>query len=100
MAWWGDWAVGCFKEDVSFALHDALPHPLLQVKKKDERGATAREEEERTVSVVSSLLGNIARQSRRDRVAAKFVEAEFEKCDRLMEVYFRCEGRVAAEEAR
>ncbi len=41
-----------------------------------------------------------AAQSRRDRVAAKFVEAEFEKCDRLMEVYLRYEGRVAAEEAR
>lgn len=39
-------------------------------------------------------------QSRRDRVAAKFVEAEFEKCDRLMEIYDRYEGRVAAEEAR
>ena len=39
-------------------------------------------------------------QSRRDRVAAKFVENEFEKCDRLMEVYFRYEARVAAEEAR
>ena len=49
---------------------------------------------------MSSLLAYIARQSKRDRVAAKFVEAEFEKCDRLMEVYFRCEGRVAAEEAR
>jgi beta-catenin-like protein 1 len=33
-------------------------------------------------------------------VAAKFVEAEFEKCDRLMELYFRYEARVAAEEAR
>ena len=39
-------------------------------------------------------------QSRRDRVAAKFVENEFEKCDRLMEVYFRYEARVAAEKAR
>lgn len=39
-------------------------------------------------------------QSRRDRVAAKFVENEFEKCDRLMELYLRYEGRVAAEEAR
>ena len=41
-----------------------------------------------------------AKQSRRDRVAAKFVEAEFEKCDRLMEIYARYEGRVAAEETR
>jgi beta-catenin-like protein 1 len=39
-------------------------------------------------------------QSRRDRVAAKFVENEFEKCDRLMEIYFRYEARVEAEEAR
>lgn len=33
-------------------------------------------------------------------MAAKFVENEFEKCDRLMEVYFRYEALVAAEEAR
>lgn len=39
-------------------------------------------------------------QARRDRVAAKFVEAEFEKCDRLLEAYLRHEGRVAAEEER
>lgn len=39
-------------------------------------------------------------QTRRDRVAAKFVENEFEKCDRLMEIYFRYEARVIAEEAR
>lgn len=39
-------------------------------------------------------------QSRHDRVAAKFVEAEFEKCDRLVELFFRYEARVAAEEAR
>ncbi len=39
-------------------------------------------------------------QARRDRVAAKFVENEFEKCDRLMELYFRYEERVLNEEAR
>ncbi|KAL4421715.1 hypothetical protein ABPG77_002331 [Micractinium sp. CCAP 211/92] len=70
----------------------------LKVKRKDE--SAAAEEEERTVSIIASLLLNCSKQSRRDRVAAKFVEAEFEKCDRLMEVYLRYEGRVAAEEAR
>lgn len=32
-------------------------------------------------------LQNLKSGSRRDRVCAKFVEAEFEKIDRLMEVY-------------
>lgn len=48
-----------------------------------------REIEERSVSIISSLLGSITKGSRRDRVAAKFVESEFEKCDRLLEVYFK-----------
>lgn len=33
------------------------------------------------------MLQNLGRGSRRDRVAAKFVESEFEKVDRLMEIY-------------
>ncbi len=33
-------------------------------------------------------------------MAAKFVENEFEKVDRLMELYERYEGRVLAEERR
>lgn len=32
-------------------------------------------------------MQNLGRGSRRDRVAAKFVESEFEKIDRLMEIY-------------
>ena len=35
----------------------------------------------------TQLLQNLGRGSRRDRVAAKFVESEFEKVDRLMEIY-------------
>ena len=42
----------------------------------------------------------LPRGSKRDRVAAKFVENEFEKVDRLMELYSRYSGRVAAEERR
>ena len=42
----------------------------------------------------------LARGSRRDRVAAKFVENEFEKVDRLMELYGRYGARVMAEERR
>ena len=68
-----------------------------QVKwRKGDEGAKA-EEEERVVSIISSLLGSLG-GSRRDRVAAKFVEAEFEKTDRLIELYTRYDARVRAEE--
>ena len=51
------------------------------------------EVEERSISIVFNLLQNQGpKGGRRERVAAKFVEAEFEKCDRLMELYFRCGG--------
>ena len=69
-----------------------------QVKKRDD--ADAAEEEERAVSIVANLFAGLAKPARRDRVAAKFVEAEFEKCDRLVELLFRHRARVAAEERR
>ena len=118
--------------------HTHCTHPHIhtreQVKKQED--AASAEEEERTVSVISNLFAGLAKQSRRDRVAAKararalvcgcvracaaavvqftppdthqtrspphhqFVENEFEKCDRLMEVYARYEARVEAEERR
>lgn len=71
----------------------------LKVKKQDE--AAAKEEEERTVSIIANLLAGLeAKPAKRDRVAAKFVEAEFEKCDRLMEVLFRYAAAVDPGEAR
>lgn len=50
------------------------------------------------MSIISSLLNNLARGSRRDRVCSKFVENEFEKCDHIMELYTRYDARVRAEE--
>ena len=52
------------------------------------------------LNFVSLLAQWLARGSRRDRVAAKFVENEFEKVDRLMELYGRYGARVMAEERR
>ncbi|GBF90342.1 hypothetical protein Rsub_02448 [Raphidocelis subcapitata] len=60
----------------------------------------AQEMEERAVSLVSSLLQHVTKAALRDRVAAKFVEAEFEKTDMLVEIMFKYEDRVAAAEAR
>lgn len=74
-------------------------HPSVrQVKRKKGEESNETEEEERSVSIISSLLANLARGSRRDRVCAKFVENEFEKCDHLMELYTRYDRRVRAEE--
>ena len=73
-----------------------LLHEQVQQSKGEARGEA--EGEERGVSLVSSLMQGLARGSRRDRVAAKFVENEFEKCDRLMELYTRYTRRVRAEE--
>lgn len=49
-----------------------------------------KEVEERCLSLVANLLGGCVKPGRAERVAAKFVEAEFEKVDRLMELFFRC----------
>ena len=72
----------------------------LQMKHKKGEENTGQEEEEHTVSVISNLFQGLSRGSRRDRVAAKFVENEFEKCDRLMELYNRYLTKVVAEQVR
>ena len=49
------------------------------------------------VGVVFSLFQCTAEGSaERDRVAAKLVESDYEKCDRLVELYLECGERVAA----
>jgi hypothetical protein len=53
-----------------------------------------KEVEERGVSIIFNLFQTLGTKGgRRERVAAKFVESEFEKCDRLMELFFRCASR-------
>ena len=69
-----------------------------QMKKAQVDEGTEDEEEACCVSIVCNLLLGLQRGSRRDRVAAKFVENEFEKCDRLLEIFTRRSARVAAAE--
>lgn len=47
--------------------------------------------EEISITVISNLLQGLIKDSERTRVGAKFVENEFEKCDRLFEFYFMYE---------
>lgn len=49
-----------------------------------------RELEERCLSLIANLMAGCRPGKALERVAAKFVEAEFEKVDRLMELFFRC----------
>lgn len=44
--------------------------------------------EEIVLTVISSLMDELQTGAGFERVAAKFVENEFEKSDRLMELYF------------
>ena len=61
----------------------------------------AAEEEERGVSVVASLFLSLAPGTpRHDRLCAKFVEDEYLKCDRLVELWAKYAARVKAVDAR
>lgn len=65
-----------------------------------------REVEERCISLTHNMLaalppgGSGRAAARRERLLAKFVEAEFEKTDRLMELFFSYLSKVRAQEAR
>ena len=63
------------------------------------RGVEAADEEEtRAVSLIAALLGALPSGERRDRVAAKFVEEEHSKVDRLAELWFKYAARTHAAE--
>ncbi len=87
--------------DIALTMYTSASTSLvLQMKHKKGEENTEQEEEEHTVSVISNLFQGLSRGSRRDRVAAKFVENEFEKCDRLMELYNRYLTKLVAEQVR
>ena len=58
------------------------------------------EQEIRSTSVVYSLFKNVRHVDARDRLCAKFVEQDFAKCDRLIELWVEFAKRVSAEQAR
>ena len=70
----------------------------LQVKRHRAEENLSSEEEEQALSIICNLLQNLPRGQKRERVAAKFVENEFEKVDRLLELYHRYWSRLIAEQ--
>eukprot|EP00892_Ulva_mutabilis_P003222 jgi/Ulvmu1/12900/UM098_0088.1 len=55
----------------------------------------ARQQLEGVTSVIANLM-HYTKRSNCERVASKFVENEFEKADRLMEVFFQYQRRIKA----
>ncbi|EFH70088.1 predicted protein [Arabidopsis lyrata subsp. lyrata] len=72
----------------------------IPLSKRIKRERYEEELEERVISLIASLFAGILRGSRRDRLLSKFVENEFEKIDRLMELYMRYSDRVRLEAER
>ncbi|XP_040580272.1 beta-catenin-like protein 1 [Lepeophtheirus salmonis] len=79
-------------------LRTIFPLFMKTPKKSKRKGVTADEHEERTVSIVSSLLRNIRTGTQRQRLLAKFTENDFEKVDRLLEMHFKYLEKVDATE--
>ncbi|XP_050228754.1 uncharacterized protein LOC126677975 [Mercurialis annua] len=72
----------------------------IPINKKNKKDQYQEELEERIISLIASLFGGILRGSRRERLLSKFVENEYEKIDRLMELYIRYSDRVKVETER
>ncbi|XP_030474670.2 uncharacterized protein LOC115692055 [Syzygium oleosum] len=64
--------------------------------KKNKKERYQEDLEERIISLIASLFDGISRGSRRERLLSKFVENEYEKIDRLVELYVRYSDRVKA----
>jgi beta-catenin-like protein 1 len=69
----------------------------IPVNKKNQGERYKEDLEERIISLTASLFDGLSRGSRKERLLSKFVENEFEKVDRLMELYIRYADRVKAE---
>ncbi|CAK7338787.1 unnamed protein product [Dovyalis caffra] len=72
----------------------------VPMSKQNKKERYREELEERVISLIASLFGGILRGSRRERLLSKFVENEYEKIDRLMELYIRYSDRVKEETKR
>ena len=51
---------------------------------------------EHVLSILASALQQLKAGARRDRILSKFVEGDYEKCDRLVELWEDYHGRVSA----
>eukprot|EP00096_Caligus_rogercresseyi_P012821 TRINITY_DN5495_c0_g1_i3.p1 TRINITY_DN5495_c0_g1~~TRINITY_DN5495_c0_g1_i3.p1 ORF type:complete len:575 (+),score=208.91 TRINITY_DN5495_c0_g1_i3:50-1774(+) len=79
-------------------LRTVFPLFMKTPKRSKRKGVSADEHEERTVSILSSLLRNVRSGSQRSRLLSKFSENDYEKVDRLLELHFKYLNKVDATE--
>lgn len=76
-----------------------FPLFMKPVKTKKKKEKNSYNNEEHIVSIIASLLKNCSGNSKQ-RVVLKFTENDFEKVDRLMELYFKYSDEVKREDLK
>merc|ERR550525_1812843 len=88
----------CIKFIDILGLRTLFPLFMKTPKRSKRAGVSAEEHEERTVSVLASLLRNVtvanSAGKQRERILIKFTENDHEKVDRLMEVHDKYLAKV------
>ncbi len=83
----------CVKFVEVYGLRSVFPAFMKTPKKTIKVGAGEKEHEEHVCSIIVSLFKHL-QGSHFDRLVNKFVENDFEKVDRLMELHFKYQHRV------
>ena len=89
----------CIKFVDVLGLRTIFPLFMKTPKKQKRKGVSVEQHEEHVIAIVASLLKN-CKGSQKQRILAKFTEADHEKVDRLMELHFKYVDRVAMTEER
>ena len=94
-------ADNCNKFIEVYGLRSMFPAFMKPPKSSKNASASEQEYEEHVMSIIASLFRNV-RGPFRDRIISKFVENDYEKVERLMELHFKYKRRVtlADEEVR
>ena len=88
-----DGSDNCSKFVDILGLRTLFPLFMKPPKKHKKVGMSTKDHEEHAVSIIASMLHNL-RGSQRQRLLAKFVENDFAKIERLIELHFKYYDRV------
>ncbi len=80
-------------------LRTIFPLFMKTPKKSKRKGVSMEEHEEHVIAIVASLMKN-CRGGQKQRLVAKFTEADHEKVDRIMELHFKYLDKVQAADRR
>lgn len=83
----------CTKFIEVYGLRSLFPAFMKPPKVTKKAGASEQEYEEHVTSIIASLFRNVQGPFR-DRIISKFLENDYEKVDRLMELHFKYKRKV------